>query len=955
MIRSDFENQLKESLHYGFINQSTVEVGNYSPKIVINNPENNQFVLSDIHQELIQSTGFYFSVAFVTQSGIALIKSQLADLKAKNVFGKILISPYLDFNDPLAMKELLKLKNVEVRVSPSEIQLHSKFYLFEQGQKQVLISGSSNLTGNALKKNYEWNIKLTSTDNGNIISETKREFERVWQKSSILNEDWISNYSLRRSPLVKEIIFEEETQIEFSSKIKPNAMQENALAGLNNVRENGAKKAIVVSATGTGKTFLSAFDVQQVNPERVLFIVHREQILTKSLESFQRVLGFDGKDACIFKSGMDISQKKYVFATIQTISKAENLAKFEKDWFDYILIDEVHKAGANTYKIVMDYFTPQFLLGMTATPERTDGQNIYELFDYNLAYEIRLQEALDNELLCPFLYFGVTDLIIDGKLIDENATFSKLISNERVKHILDKIEYYGHDGQKVRGLIFCSSKDEARELSIQFNLQGLKTKALTGDDNQKVREEAVKALESGQLDYLLTVDIFNEGIDIPSVNQVVMLRNTQSSIIFIQQLGRGLRKHSSKEFVTIIDFIGNYKNNYLIPIALYGDQSMNKDNLRRDVRSESLLSGLTTINFEEIAKKQIFDSITNTTLSSMKILNDSFVELKNKLGKTPYLIDFLKYGSFDPLVFFENNQFRSYVDVLNKFADKNIVLSTLEKSMLEFLTFECLNGKRKHDLLLLKLLLENNGKITKSLFLNYLVTEKLDISEPLISSVERILNLTFLKGQELKRFGDVSLVDLIENEYVLNKDIIKSFNSNSDFKKLVSDIVLSGLEKSVQYPEILTIGQKYSRRDALKLLNFEKDNTPQNIGGYVVDKKAKACPIFITYHKSDEISETTKYDDEFLSESVLKWFSKNNRRLTSPDVKSIMSSLYKEMQLPLFVKKDDGEGSDFYYLGNMTYIESSAVEEVISEKPVVRMHFQLEHPIERTLYDYLTK
>ncbi|ESR08747.1 DEAD/DEAH box helicase family protein, partial [Streptococcus iniae] len=346
MIQSDFENQLEESLHYGFINQAKFDGRSYSPKILINNPDNNQFVLTDIQQELTRSTSFYFSVAFVTQSGIALIKSQLADLAQKNVTGKILISPYLDFNDPLAMKELLKLKNVEVRVSPSELQLHSKFYLFEQEEKNVLISGSSNLTGNALKKNYEWNIKLTSTENGNLIKGTKNEFERIWQLSSILDNNWIEKYQSQRNELVKRVLIEEESQVEYTAKITPNSMQQNALNGLNRVREVGAKKAIVVSATGTGKTYLSAFDVQQVNPDRVLFIVHREQILTKSLESFRRVLGFSNNEACLYRAGMDISEKKYVFATIQTLSRNQNLTQFASDWFDYILIDEVHKAGA---------------------------------------------------------------------------------------------------------------------------------------------------------------------------------------------------------------------------------------------------------------------------------------------------------------------------------------------------------------------------------------------------------------------------------------------------------------------------------------------------------------------------------------------------------------------------------------------------------------------------------
>ena len=215
----------------------------------------------------------------------------------------------------------------------------------------------------------------------------------------------------------------------------------------------------------------------------------------------------------------------------------------------------------------MAHFQPEFFLGMTATPERTDGQNIYELFDYNIAYEIRLQDALDNDMLCPFIYFGVKDIEVEGQLINEKTTIANLTSEERVKHIIKKIDFYGVSGEKVKGLMFCSSKKEAHDLASKLNQKGKRCRALTGEDNMETRNEVVAQLEKGELDYILTVDIFNEGIDIPSVNQVVMLRNTQSSIVFVQQLGRGLRKHESKEYVTIIDFIGNYKNNYLIPIA----------------------------------------------------------------------------------------------------------------------------------------------------------------------------------------------------------------------------------------------------------------------------------------------------------------------------------------------------------------------------------------------------
>ena len=952
-----FQDTLIKSLKFGFVDNIKYQEGGYSPQILVNNSDEKRYVLTDLQEELSKCTAFYFSVAFITKNGIAMIKSQLSDLMDKKVPGKILISPYLDFNDPDAMRELLKLKNVEVRLTPEKMQMHAKFYLFEHIGKQVLISGSSNLTHTALKINYERNIKLTSTHNGEFIQNTKSEFDRIWEQSELLTPEIIDTYAQKRKKVISLTKINDEEKLPYSAeKIVPNKMQEAALEGLRNIREQGKDRALVISATGTGKTFLSAFDVKQYNPERMLFIVHREQILKKSLIDFQKVLGFNPSEGHIYHSGDDLTGKKYIFATIQTLSREDNLKAFSKDFFDYILIDEVHKAGADSYKKVMGYFTPNFYLGMTATPERTDGQNIYEIFDYNIAYEIRLQDALENDMLCPFVYFGVKDIEIDGQLIDEKSNISNLTSDERVKHILNKIDFYGVCNNQVRGLIFCSSKSEARELSIKLNQHGKRTIALTGDDDINYREKVVKQLEDGELEYILTVDIFNEGIDIPSVNQVVMLRNTQSSIIFVQQLGRGLRKHKSKDYVTIIDFIGNYKNNYLIPIALFSDKSMNKDNYRRELREPNILSGLTTVNFEEVAKEQIFKSITNTVLSNMKILKDAYTDLENKLGRTPMLIDHLTFDNIDPIVFFNNNSFKNYADVINKFSNKSIELTDTEINWLSFITFELLPGKRKHELLLLKELIKN-GAVSKDKFIEILETEQLSTKDSIISSVENVLSLQFLKSQEVKKFDTEPLVTLEKNVYKLNPEVLDCFK-NSDFALLFNDVIEAGLYKTNDYPEIFTIGQKYSRRDVCKLLNWSKDEPPLNIGGYKIDKNTNTCPIFITYHKDDEISDTIKYEDELLNETTLKWFSKNKRTLESPDVKTIINSPENGLDLKLFIIKDDAEGGDFYYLGDLTIVPST-VEELVrplesGNESIVTMNFKLDNPIPDTLYRYIT-
>ena len=326
----------------------------------------------------------------------------------------------------------------------------------------------------------------------------------------------------------------------------------------------------------------------------------------------------------------------FIFSTIQTISKAEHLGSFKKDHFDYIIIDETHRSGADSYLRLLNYFQPKFLLGMTATPERTDGNDIFKLFDHNIAYEIRLHRAMEEQLLCDFHYYGVTDLFIENKAQEDKAYFNRLISNERVYRIIEKARFYGCDNGITRGLIFCSRTSEANELSKLFNDQGFKSVALTGESSEEERIKAIELLETDnineKLDYIFTVDIFNEGIDIPKVNQIIMLRPTDSSIVFIQQLGRGLRKLPSKNYLTIIDFIGNYTNNYLIPIALYGDTSFNKDSLRKLITDGSRsIPGASTINFDEISKNMIFQSIDSSNLQLYADLKKDYKLLKYKL------------------------------------------------------------------------------------------------------------------------------------------------------------------------------------------------------------------------------------------------------------------------------------------------------------------------------------
>ncbi|MFD2616519.1 DUF3427 domain-containing protein [Terrilactibacillus laevilacticus] len=959
----NFVQNLEASLHKGFIDQNANKQGSYKPKLLINNKRKSENVLHSLLEELDHCSSFMFSVAFITESGLATLKSHLHDLKNKGISGKILTSTFLSFNQPKVFKELLKITNVEVRLTNLE-GFHSKGYIFNNQTHYSLIVGSSNLTAQALKVNYEWNVKLTSLENGEIIHHFKNQFDEVWKEAQPLTNDWISNYEKN---FVQTINNRSENQvadfptnyqtnsIKETFKIVPNKMQQAALQEIQSVRETGKDRALIISATGTGKTYLSAFDVRSFKPKRLLFIAHREQILHKAKSDYYKVLGGPSKNFGILSGSYRDLEAKYLFATIQSISKAETMQQFDPQDFDYILIDEVHKAGAESYQKVIKYFKPKFLMGMTATPERSDDFNIYELFNYNVAYEIRLQEALEEDMLCPFHYYGVTDLELNGQAIDDTTILSKLVTEERVDHLIDKIDYYGFCGDKVKGLIFCSRKEEAQKLSSALNEKGYRTVALTGDNSQEERLRQVNRLENGSLDYILTVDIFNEGIDIPCINQVVMLRQTQSSIVFIQQLGRGLRKHESKEYVTIIDFIGNYKKNYLIPVALSGDQSLNKDNIRRYMNDSGYIKGLSTINFEEIAKDRIYKSINSSNLTELRILREAYIELKNRIGRIPYLYDFIKNHSIDPTVI--TNKYSNYYQFLLKVKEEIPSITAYEDKVLTMFSLEILNGKRQHEVILLDLLL-NNKQINYDDYINQLMEANCKIDKKTLSSVQRIFDLSFFTQAYKKKYGDKPIVILDKNNKLrFNESIVESLNTHEYFKHMIKDIVQSAKEKNKYYQidQSLTLYRKYTRKDACRLLNWDKDES-STMYGYKV--KYQTCPIFVTYHKNGEVESSVDYGDEFLNQDILKWYTRSNRTLKSEEVKKIINAKDNNTDIHIFIKKDDDEGSDFYYLGQATPDTKTVEQSVMKDKnnkeiPVVHMNMIMEKSINTRLYHYI--
>lgn len=956
---------LTTDTQFGFLNRFVGADQVYNPLLISNGEE--ATMLQTIKQELRTTTSFTFSVAFISSTGLALLKQALLDFRGT---GKIITSRYLDFNDPTMFRELLLLDNVETFIHQDD-GFHPKGYVFQKEVGVTAIVGSSNLTDKALKVNQEWNLKFSASPEGDIAFQIDDAITRQYERSQPLTPTWIDAYEeSRRVPerlISRSLPLAEETQ---QSTIVPNSMQEAALESLLDLTSRGEKRGVIISATGTGKTILAALAVRMLEPQRILFVVHREQILDRAQQEFQKVLEASPSDFGKVSGTAKQFDSKYVFGTIQTLSRAETLESITSDVFDLVIIDEVHRAGAESYLRLVNHLKPKFLLGLTATPERTDGFNVFELFDFNVPYEIRLQAALEANMLVPFHYYGVTDFVTEGKEVISDVTQLRwLVSDERITHILDALRKYGHP-EGVKGLIFCSRKEEAYDLSHQlnertFNGQRLRTVALTGDDEITQRERAVDMLEAGELDYILTVDIFNEGIDIPAVNQIVMLRSTQSSIVFTQQLGRGLRKAAGKDHLRVIDFIGNYANNYLIPIALFGDNSRNKDSIRRQIidnETAGTISGVSSVNFDAIAQQRILESLNEAKLSTKRELKKDILQLQDRLNQLPELFDFARFETVDPVVI--GSKYGNYWKLLKELKLVEQGPSDEESAYLTFLSGELLNGKRPHELLLLQELMEK-PVVSLQDFQQLLEAKGTTADSETISSVERVLKLEFFTSLQLQKYGSSPVIQATEKGYALSPDFSALLETEADstnretsvqnFRSHVNDIIATGLFTSQQrgyWQGSLIVGERYSRKDVCRLLNWEKNND-STIYGYKVDEFSNTCPIFVTYHKAEDVSDSTRYEDELRDPNTLHWFTRSRRTLQSAEVKAITTN---SVPLYVFVKKDDYEGTDFLYLGQVR--ATNSVEEKMpvedgTELPVVSMDLKFKSPVEQSLYDYL--
>ena len=594
-------------------------------------------------------------VSFLMESGVKLLKEELEGLLERNIPLRILTGNYLNITQPSALyllKDIMK-GNVDLRFyNVKNKSFHPKANIITYEDHGEIFIGSSNMSASALTTGIEWNYRLDSRREEKDFDCFKSNFEDLFLNHSIIiNDEELRRYSKQwKRPKFNpstEKESNEDTVPQVLNLYEPRGAQIEALYELENTREEGFDKGLVVAATGIGKTYLSAFDSK--NFERVLFIAHREEILTQAKESFQNIR--PNSSSGYFYGDTKDTDKDIVFATVQTLGKEKYLNDeyFKEDDFEYIVVDEFHHAVANTYKKIIDYFKPEFMLGLTATPERLDNKDVFSLCDYNTVYEIRLAEAINKGLLVPFRYYGVYDESVDYKEIEfKNGSYDKkeleqaLMIHKRGELILNHYRKYN----SKRALGFCSSKKHAEYMAEFFNQNGIKScSVISGPSNETTveRKDAINRLKKGDIKVIFSVDMFNEGVDIPSLDMVMMLRPTESSTVFLQQLGRGLRKYKGKKYLNVLDFIGNFKNANMIPFLLTGTSVSDNTGGKsiRIIKEEDFPEDC-RVDFD-FRLIDLFEQMEDEKKKIEQIILEEYFRIKEYTKRRPNRSDILKY------------------------------------------------------------------------------------------------------------------------------------------------------------------------------------------------------------------------------------------------------------------------------------------------------------------------
>ena len=954
---------------------------------LINIPENklDEVLIS----KLSKSSAAVFIVSFVLESGLKLIIDELTKFISRDGNRLIIItSNYLKVTQPKALELLLSLKDLGAEIAvfdslESNKSFHIKGYFFEDAKSQSCIVGSSNISRTAFRSGFEFNAEISD----------KKFIEAILQQcNSIVNnpftkeltKDFIQEYSLvyeeKNNPFTetKEIIPKPEI-VQESSYIEPNIVQKEALEILVSDRKLGIKKGLVVMATGLGKTILSALDVKEFNPHRMPFIAHRDEILQQSANSFKHF--FPEKNYGYYGSGEKQPNSEFLFAMIQTLGKEKELEKFSKDHFDYIVIDEFHHVGAPSYRRLVEYFNPDFFLGLTATPNRTDNIDVLSFCGNNLIYKKDLIDGINLELLCNFEYQGIHDKHVDytkitwrGNKFNELELTKSLSTQKRASYVYQNWNKH----KQTRTLAFCSSIDHCDFMNQYFQSKNIRT--ISVHSQSKVdRDNAIDMLKNGEIDVLFSVDLFNEGVDIPQVDTVMMLRPTESKILFLQQLGRGLRTSPStgKDIVKIIDFIGNHKSFLEKPAALF-DFDLNAKNIKEFsenyINKKLPLPEKSRIYFDP----EILDFYEKMVSQSMTYL-DQYDEYKNKDNIRPSATQFHQFIGNLSRVRSDYGSWFMFINEMGDLTDKSESCLSSHEKLLHYL--EITKMTRSFKMILLQVFLENRMEkisIDELSIRSYnLLNENMTLSNDIPI---KFRNQKTIKGNNAwKKYwvnnpinaliggnlqGNESVYFQVKDNYficdfkIMNKDrnqLIEMAREIVDYRLFSykpsydpTSIEMADLNKSYKSQ----IGKSIRKVDTPIFFNAKGDAAKEGhykMTGHAMPPGFDGQFIYITLVKS-ELEKDHRYHDFFKSNEHLSWQSKKQIHQNHKQCLSLIEAKEINKPIHLLVRKHksiQSKALPFTYCGEIEVMD-------LSGNNPINVNFRLKTPLsEKLTHDFM--
>lgn len=873
----------------------------------------NTSFLNKIKSNLKKCKSFNFSVSFIKKAGLVLLEREIEEALERGAKGRIITSTYQNFTDIGSLEQFYNWQkeyyNFECHLDYEcfgDNGFHTKGYLFEYDDSIEFIVGSSNITRFALLKNYEWNVSLISKDNLESYNDALIEFELIWNNTLELDSKLIEKYRLQLDYAIEK--WDMDYINATDNKINPNSMQRKALRELRRYRDTGVKKALIISATGSGKTYLAAFDARNFGAKRLLYIVHRESILKDARESFIKVFGAERTYG--FYTGNENSlDADFIFATSNMLGR--HLYSFKKDEFDYIIYDEVHHVVAETGKKIFEYFEPEFILGLTATPERMDNQDIFNLFDQNVPFELRLRDAINNDLVVPFHYYGIRDQLVDYSSKDKMTIAKNIAEQNNIEFIKSQIEKYRKPGEKLKCIAFCTNIQSCKLMAEELYEEGYHTISLTGINDTGVRIKAFKDLQDDNnlLEIICTVDILNEGVDIPQVNMVLFLRPTESQTVFIQQLGRGLRKYPGKDYVTVLDFIGNnYDRAVQIAMALgtlgkttYMEKAYLKEMIRTNF--ESLDIPEVKIEIDDLSKEEIVNFIDKTNFNSRVFLEKDYKNFKAYInnGAYPTHMDFLNSDVSPDLIriiksTFGGSKNKSYYNFLKKIEEDTIPMFSEQE--VNFIN-------NMEDLLPL-------ARLDEYLIIEQAIKEKTIDLKRIEGINEHITDKTLENA-----YNNLKSLGIVENS-----DIDLTNLSKGDFKDYLLDTLNYGIvrynREFGEYTGLFKLYRNYYKEQASRIML--KNGILQK-GTYYEDDIAY---IFAGIKKGEE--GRLNYKDKFINSKIFQWESIANVS------ESEKEHLRNSKKVHLFIRKMESEDTvtlpyTYFGLGTFTNERDSFTEE----------------------------